>query len=254
MSQDVRPSTSPTRGSASPPPPGISATDQRSSSLTASPSPITPPSNPGSATASAQSTVTQPKQPRDLWKEAFIALSKDQQDVLQDDADESTLYSIKTVNSVIELTKKEYKEYCARGWHTKQGHTTPETSVRIQARTILCSALQYKDVVEQGLKFDPTGYGTIVWTVVSGGLQLLQNNADRTDAVFESAGIMSQMLSKYAIVEAQYRDWQLQEQAAFEDRLVAMYIALLQYATDAKLELDKSLAGTQMTPSMLILR
>jgi hypothetical protein len=183
------------------------------------------------------------KQRRDLWKEAFTSLSKDQQDALQDEADKSRMDSIKTVNSVIELTEKEYKDYCARGWHTKQGDTTPETNVRIQARTILCSALQYKDVIEQGLKFDPTGYGTIVWTVVSGGLQLLQNNADRTDAVFGSAGTMSQMLSKYAIVEAQYRDWQLQEQVAFEDRLIEVYTALLRYAVDAKLELDKSLAG-----------
>jgi len=54
---------------------------------------------------------------------------------------------------------------------------------------------------------------------------------------------MARILPKYAVVESQYRDQPLQEQAAFEDRLIAVYTALLQYASEAKKGLYKSIPG-----------
>lgn len=190
---------------------------------------------------------------RDLWKEAFDSLDKDQCDTLQDGASMGTQDAICTVDTVIDLTEREYKDYCTRGWHIKKGDKTKETNVRIRAKEILCSALQFKDIIDRGLKFDPSGYGTIVWGVVSGGLQLLQNDTDRAEAIFDSAAEMAKILPKYAVVEAQYRDWPLQEQAAFEGRIVAVYSALLLYAAEVKKGLDKSFAGTNPWPRICVI-
>jgi hypothetical protein len=152
---------------------------------------------------------------------------------------------------VIDLTKREYKDYCTRGWHTKKGDKTKETNVRIRAKETLCSALQFKDIIDNGLQFDPSGYGKIVWGVISGALRLLQNNMDRVDAIFDSAAEMAKILPKYAIVEAQYRDRPLQEQGALEERIVNVYSALLQYTAEAQKGLNQSIAGTNISVDCL---
>ena len=193
------------------------------------------------------------KQSRDLWKEAFDSLDKDQRDSLQERATSGASDAIRIVDSVIDLTKKGYEAYRTQGWHIKKNDHTKEANVRIRAKEMICSALQFKDTIDQGLKFDPSGYGTIVWGVVSGGLQLLQNDTDRIQAVFDSAAEMAKILAKYAIIETQYRDWALQEEAAFEDRLVAVYNALLLYAVEAKNELHKSVAGTNLLPRICMI-
>ena len=193
------------------------------------------------------------KQPRDLWKEAFDSLDNHQRDSLRDGTSKGDLDTIRIVDDVIKLTENEYKDYCTRGWHIKKEDKSKETMVRIRAKEILCSALQFKEIIDQGLKFDPSGYGMIVWGVVSGGLQLLQNDMDRLEAVFDSSAEMAKILPKYAVVEDQYRDWPLQEQVAFEDRIVAVYSALLLYAAEAKKELDKPVAGTDLWFQMCII-
>jgi hypothetical protein len=66
-----------------------------------------------------------------------------------------------------------------------------------------------------------------------GLLQLLQNNKDRVEAVFDSAAVMARLLPKYAAVEAHYKDWKTDRQKEFEDRIVDVYTAILRYAGEA---------------------
>lgn len=240
-------STGPSTNTLYPPVGGSAAQSFESLAHSRSPSPSPSP------TPNSIRTVPVVEQSRDLWKEAFDSLDKDQCGTLQDGASRGTQNAIRTVDTVIDLTEKVYKDYCTRGWHIKRGDKTKETNVRIRAKEILCSALQFKDIIDHGLKFDPSGYGTIVWGVVSGGLQLLQNDTDRVEAIFDSAAEMAEILPKYAVVEAQYRDWPLQEQAAFEARIVAVYSALLLYAAEAKKGLDKSISGTNPWPRIRII-
>jgi len=149
----------------------IQSSESFAPSRTRSPSPSRSPSS----LPSGAPTVPAPTQHRDLWKEAFDSLDESQRNSLEDESTRSKKSSLDIVDSVIDLTENEYKDYCTRGWHISKGDKTRETNVRIQAKVILCSALQFKDVIEAGLKFDPSGYGTIAWGVISGGLQLLQN-------------------------------------------------------------------------------
>ncbi|KAG6355225.1 hypothetical protein INS49_004306 [Diaporthe citri] len=107
----------------------------------------------------------------------------------------------------------------------------------------MCAALQFDDIVKVGLMFDPSGYGTIVWGVLSGVLKLVQNDKNRADAVFESAAVLAKFLPKYAIIEDHYRDRQTQEQKAFEDQIRNVYASILKYSACVQKQLDLSIAG-----------
>ena len=188
-----------------------------------------------------------PGQPRDLWKEAFDSLSQPKRNLLQtsnnDDSKGNLPSKVNVVENVIEVTQSRYEEYCKHGWHTRRGDKTRETNVRILAKETLCSALVFKEIVDQGLKFDPSGYGTMVWGVVSGVLTLIQNDRDRAEAVFGASAVMAKILPKYAVVEAHYRDRLTQEHRAFENRVQDVYVAILEYAAEVRKELNTSVAG-----------
>lgn len=189
---------------------------------------------------------------RDLWSEAFASLSQEDREVLRpagrDGEPGNAKSQLVAVKKAMELTEAKYEEYCRRGWHTKKGDMTKEMNVRIKAKEIMCSALQFKDIVDAGLKFDPSGYGTIVWGVLSGVLTLVQNDKEKVDAVFDSAAVMARFLPKYAIIEDHYRDRPTQESNAFEDLIEQVYVAILKYAVCVQKELNRSVAGN-ISPS-----
>ena len=184
---------------------------------------------------------------RDLWSEAFASLSQENREVLRpagrDEKPGDATSQLIAVEKVMELTKVKYGEYCSRGWHTKKGDTAKETNVRIKAKEIMCSVLQLKDIMDAGLKFDPSDYGKIVWGVLSGVLTLVQNNKEKVDAVFDSAAVIAKFLPKYAIIEDYSRDRPTQEQNAFEDQIEQVYIAILKYAACVQKELNRPVAG-----------
>ena len=108
----------------------------------------------------------QEKVARGLWSEAFASLSQKDCEVLRpagrDGEPGDAMSKRVAVEKVMELTEAKYEEYCRRGWHMKKGNTAKETNVRIKAKEIMCSVLQFKVIVDAGLKFDPSGYGTLV--------------------------------------------------------------------------------------------
>ena len=108
----------------------------------------------------------------------------------------------------------------------------------------MCSAMYFKSIVDAGLKFDPSGYGTIVWGVLSGVLTLVQNDKEKVDAVFDSAAVIARFLPRYAIIEAHYRDEPTLEQTAFENQIEHVYAAILRFAACVQKELNRSVAGT----------
>lgn len=187
------------------------------------------------------------KATRDLWSEAFASLPTEDRDTLRPVGLNGTPVDAIShrveVEKVMELTEEKYEAYCRRGWHTKKGDTSRETNVRIKAKEIMCSALQFKDIVDAGLKFDPSGYGTIVWGVLSGVLTLVQNDKEKADAVFDSAAVMARYLPRYAVIEDHYRSRPTQEQKAFENQIAQVYGAILKYAACVQKELNRSFAG-----------
>ncbi|KAL2285764.1 hypothetical protein FJTKL_07491 [Diaporthe vaccinii] len=107
----------------------------------------------------------------------------------------------------------------------------------------MCAALKFDSIVKAGLKFDPSGYGTTVWGVLSGVLTLVQNDKDRADAVFDSVEVLATFLPKYAIIEDHYLDRKTQHRNRFEDQIKNVYISILKYAARVQKELNRSLAG-----------
>lgn len=192
--------------------------------------------------------VPQEKVVRDLWSEAFASLPENDQQILrpadQDGTPADRAAQLATVEKVMELTEVKYKDYCKRGWHTRRGDTTKETNIKIKAKEIMCAALQFDDIVKAGLKFDPSGYGTTVWGVLSGVMTLVQNDKNRADAVFDSAAVLARYLPKYAIIEDHYRDRKTQEQKFFEDQIKNVYTSILRFTACVQKELNISIAGT----------
>ncbi|KAH0533917.1 hypothetical protein FGG08_007464, partial [Glutinoglossum americanum] len=165
-------------------------------------------------------------QPRNLWGEAFQKLSQAQQDILTDGTQEARGSPEGVVATVIELTKNDYENYCSRG---------QETNIHTRAREILCCALKFNEIITSVLKFDPTGYGTILWSVVAGGLQI--------EAVFDSAAVVADYLLKYALVDKLYRDQPTDQKIEFEDLIMEVYAALLRYASKVKMDLSMSISA-----------
>ncbi|MCJ1385367.1 hypothetical protein MMC17_008489 [Xylographa soralifera] len=191
-------------------------------------------------------SITAAKDRQDLWQEAFDKLPQGHKLLLVPE-EEGEQHPHKSpdavVLTVVEQTKEEYENYNNRGWHSKKGDSTGETNIRIQAKELLCSALKFKSLVDAGLMFDPTGYGTIVWAVISGGLQMLKNDKDRTEAVFDSSAFLARLLAKYAIIEAHYRDRASTNQDAIENTIIEVYLAILKYTIEVKKSFNLSLAG-----------
>lgn len=189
---------------------------------------------------------------RDLWSEAFASLPQADREILPAPDGDWTPGGKDSqpaaVERVKELTEDKYEEYCKRGWHTKKGDTTKETNIKIKAQAIMCAALEFDSVVKAGLKFDPSGYGTTVWGVLSGVLTLVQNDKDRADAVFDSVKVLATFLSKYAIIEDHYRDKETQDRGRFEDQIRNVYTSILKYAACVQKELNRSHTGKTTPP------
>jgi hypothetical protein len=72
--------------------------------------------------------------------------------------------SLKLVEDVVQNTQDKMASYKAR-WGSEDDKTALG-----KTRSILESALTVKNLFDAGLKFDPTGYGSAAWTVLSFGL------------------------------------------------------------------------------------
>lgn len=62
------------------------------------------------------------------------------------------------LDEVVKVTEARYRE---------KGR---EDGIRPAAHTILTSVLSFQDVINNTVKFDPTGYSSIAWAIVSLGL------------------------------------------------------------------------------------
>lgn len=115
----------------------------------------------------ANGTETRPL--RDFWAEAWNSdeVGEKRRALLggkKEDQKPGQTNSRKLVDGLIAKTPDKVASYTAR-W----GSDAEKTALG-RAKSILVSALTVKDLIDAGLKFDPTGYGSAAWTVVSFGL------------------------------------------------------------------------------------
>lgn len=72
--------------------------------------------------------------------------------------DTGRLRTKEILDQVVEMTKTQYME------------NQRKDDIRATAHKILNSALSFQDVISNAVKFDPTGYASIAWAIVSLGL------------------------------------------------------------------------------------
>ena len=140
------------------------------------------PSNKGSSTSQSRYALIRAetsKDPgtRDLWRAAFESLSYNEQSALHPSINQNPKKPPShLVDEVIDLTREKCAQYEAGGWHIKR-EGREDISVREKAKSLICSALVVKDLIDAGLQFDVSGYGALAWSVVSFGLQVCERRS-----------------------------------------------------------------------------
>ena len=164
---------------------------------------------------------------RNLWQEAFAALDGVQQDLLSsiENHQEPNL-----VQSVEDEIKKRYHESQEAGWKMSRADGKSKTTLRAAAEKILSSVLRFKDLIDAGVTFDPTGHAASAWTIISLSLRITQNYMDRLRVLFEASGTLVDTLTRCAAIESSYRDRDLSDSNHFENTIVDVYVAVLEFS------------------------
>ena len=111
---------------------------------------------------------------RDLWRAAFESLSDNEKSALDPSINQNpNKPPSHLVDEVIHLTREKCVQYEAGGWHIRR-EGREDINVREKAKSLICSALVVKDLINAGLQFDASGYGALAWSVVSFGLQVCE--------------------------------------------------------------------------------
>ena len=190
--------------------------------------PHSPPSE-GSRDKSPGKSGRSDRRSRNLWQEAFAKLDDGQRDLLSN-IKESRESSV--VQSVADETEKRYRESRKKGGKMSQDKDKNDINLRAAAEKILSSVLRSKKLIDAGVAFDPTGHAASAWTIISLGLQIVQNDIDRVQAVLEASGLLTDTLARCAAIEACYRDRDLPGSDHLEDTIVEVYVSILEFSAE----------------------
>ncbi|KAL8787323.1 MAG: hypothetical protein Q9195_007818 [Heterodermia aff. obscurata] len=191
--------------------------------------PIPPSTTPSTPTASNPLSLRSSSQRRDLWAEAFEKLSPEERQILTKEPRKEPLVIIE---DVIGLVEKRSRDYQNAGWKIRRRGSKSDVNVRDGAVKVLKSVISFKDLIASGVAHDPSGYASSVWSVVSLGLQLVKNDLDTLEAVFESAFFLSDLLARFASIDRNFRDRILDDTPDFENTIVNVYWAILVYSAE----------------------
>ncbi|OJJ65577.1 hypothetical protein ASPBRDRAFT_201704 [Aspergillus brasiliensis CBS 101740] len=128
------------------------------------------------------------------------------------------------LDEVVKATEAQYRE--------KGG----KDGIRATAHKILNSVLSFQDIVSNIAKFDPTGYASSAWAIVSLGLTMAKNHADLQGALFDSSGYLADLLTRCAFIEEQFygdRDHAIVN-VEKERSIVRVYVAILGYSAEVR--------------------
>lgn len=176
--------------------------------------------------------------PRNLWKEAYDSLDRK----TQENIPASELPVTDAIEKVIKTTQDKYEEWQKGGlrYHTKSGK---EFDIRAASEKIFGYASKAKDVVSTAVSFDPTGHASSAWTIVSFGMSIVQNSLDRRDAVFASSEFLTEHLTYFALIDANYRDKDVGTDSNVDQALVRVYSAMLSFTAEVRKARDENGGG-----------
>ncbi|KAJ5618683.1 hypothetical protein N7528_006794 [Penicillium herquei] len=139
---------------------------------------------------------------KDYWQMAYETLTETERNILvkhlpgipatTEPLENGRARTKQILDQVIEATKSQYKD--------NQG----KDGIREKAQKILNCVLSFQDVVKSALQFDPTGYASSAWGIVSLGLTMAKNHATLRDALVESSEYLADLLSRCAFIEEQF--------------------------------------------------
>ncbi|GLB03575.1 hypothetical protein AtubIFM57258_008814 [Aspergillus tubingensis] len=202
------------------------------SSKPAKPKPVQAKSN-GVAAAKPKPAVVEPK--RNLWEEAWMSVDvgdANRKSLTQKWQDRNINRMGKLpkeyVEGVMNLTKSKLRIHQER-WPSKTKGNAYD-----RASSILKSVMTVQALGDVVVKFDPTGYASIAWAVVSFGLTLIQNNQERMQRIWEASEYLAVLLARYSRIEALYHRVQIFNAAELGDAIVNVYICVLQYSAKVK--------------------
>ena len=170
------------------------------------------------------------KRNRDLWNEAFTQLDDDKKSILSQVIVEPKGPSV--VDKIAKETEQRFREHEQQGWKISWGEKSSKINLRAAFREAIVPVLKFAKIIRAGIAFDPTGYASIAWAIVSLGLQMVQNDADMLKSVFEACGTLADALTRYAVIEASYRDQTVRDSDRLEDAIVGSYVAILEFSAE----------------------
>lgn len=182
-----------------------------------------------------ETIIVPAKRSQDLWKEAFAEL---------DDEDKGLLSTVenpgasKIVEEVATQTKARYREHEEREWKITRGNGKGDINLRNAARKILSSILWTKDLIDQVVAFDATGYASIAWSIVSFGLQMVKNDMDRLQNMFEACGTLTDTLALCAAIDASHRDQPVPDSSHLEEAIIGVYVVTLKFSAEIHREIN----------------
>ncbi|KAL4890468.1 hypothetical protein BDV59DRAFT_94919 [Aspergillus ambiguus] len=188
------------------------------------------------SSSSVKSTIT--TQLDNLWQIAFDKLGDDGKHWLSIGAPSSTEDAIL---QVIAETEQKYKEYQEGG--LKIRHRDGRVfNLRDSTLNILESVSKARDLVKSATSFDPTGYASKAWGVVSIGLMMVTNDIERRDAAFEAAEFLAGELAFFSLIDGD-RFKGAKANQELEDGLVTAYRAILQYTVEVRKKYHENAAA-----------
>ncbi|KAE8373008.1 hypothetical protein BDV26DRAFT_297356 [Aspergillus bertholletiae] len=167
---------------------------------------------------------------RDLWD---IAESKVDEDCKKWLKVEPAQPIQEVLEKIMNQTKEQYKQSKSDKIEASK-RNDGKTGVSKASKNILIFTLQAQELIKAAASFDPTGYASTAWSVVSFGLTLIRNDMERRDSVMEASEFLAGILSYHTIIDNNYRSGNAQSSEGLEDALVEVYIAILQYTAEAK--------------------
>ncbi|KAJ1716558.1 hypothetical protein NYO67_1217 [Aspergillus flavus] len=172
----------------------------------------------------------------DLWQRAFDELNEDLKGRLREDEAMSPVNAIK---EVIDRTTESFKAYQNGGLKFKK-YDGKEVNVRDVAKKILNSAIHCSDIIKGIAAFDPSNHASSAWGIVSLGLTMAKNSVDQKEAAFKSSEFLAEILTRYVILDDHCRKKKLPSSDGFDDAIVQVYKAILEYTAEVKKRLNAS--------------
>ncbi|KAJ5726656.1 uncharacterized protein N7483_008013 [Penicillium malachiteum] len=175
--------------------------------------------------------------PRDLWKEAYNQLDPSDRKYVSGNGTAKD-----AINGVINDTTAKYEQWKNGGLRISQSGGN-EINLREKTERIIGAAIKALDVISTFVSFDPTGHTSSAWTIISFGMNVVQNNLDRRDAIFASSEYLAENLAYYAVVDTNYRNKGVASDHYLDEALLKIYSAILAFTVEVKK------AGDEKAPS-----